>query len=219
VHLSRVAADLRHLLLPRVCLGCGAVGRWWCPRCEAAAATSAGWIAAGELPVMCTGSYDQLGPLVRAFKDGGVTGVRGVLVARLAAAVTATDVGAAALVRVPPSRGSLIRRGRDPMAEVAAGVSGALAMPLVDALRWRGRHRTQKGLARGDRLANMAGAIEAVPGALAPGSAAIVLDDVITTGATMSAAAAALVAAGIRVPAGAVVCAAPVGPNAPARRP
>ena len=105
------------------------------------------------------------------------------------------------------------------MAEIARGVSEALAVPLADALRWRGRHRTQKGLARRDRLANMADALDAIPGALAPGSTAIILDDVITTGATMSAAAAALAAVGVRVPAGAVVCAAPVGPAVSARRP
>lgn len=143
---------------------------------------------------------------------GGAAGAR---------AVVAAPAVACVLVPVPSRRAAAIRRGGDPARRLAVAATAALAACGVeavcrDALRHVRAVADQAGLGAAARAANLAGALAvrsartaASLAALARDVPVIVVDDVVTTGATLTEAARALRAAGIPVAAAAVVAATP----------
>jgi ComF family protein len=111
------------------------------------------------------------------------------------------------------------RRGFNPAALLAQGLAGALGLPLrPDALRRRRRGRRQVGLGRRERRAALAGVFVASRGAARAirGRDILLVDDVVTTGATLEACAAALLAGGARSVVGFAVARTP-RPGAPRR--
>jgi len=108
--------------------------------------------------------------------------------------------GGAVVVSVPLARGRRIERGYDQAALLAdhlARAGGARARRLRAALRRVRETPPQVGRTRAERARNVAGAFEASGGAVA-GRDVVLVDDVVTTGATADAAAAALRRAGAR---------------------
>jgi ComF family protein len=104
------------------------------------------------------------------------------LVERLAAAPRAVD----ALVPVPLHASRLRRRGYNQAVEIARILASELAIPLLA----RGAHRTharkpQSDLTAGERQANVAGAYSVTR--RVDGLRLAIIDDVITTGATVNA--------------------------------
>ncbi len=99
------------------------------------------------------------------------------------------------ILPVPLSRARLLRRGHNQAALLARWVGGALDLPVdYHACRRVRNTPPQTGLRRSARLRNLAGAFSA-NGALADLRVAIV-DDVMTTGSTVTALARVLLAAG-----------------------
>ncbi|MFO7588854.1 MAG: double zinc ribbon domain-containing protein [Gemmatimonadota bacterium] len=131
------------------------------------------------------------------------------------------------LVPVPLSRSRLRERGYNQALLLARGLSAATGWPVAEPLR-RGRaSASQAGLGRSARARNVRGAYEAVPSKL-PGrdglppapsreraGRALLVDDVLTTGATAAACAEALRAAGLWCLG--VVCFARTPPREPGR--
>ena len=105
-----------------------------------------------------------------------------------------------AVVPVPTTRTRRRRRGYNQAAELASVVAEALDLELVPALRRRAGGRTQVSLQPVERNRNVRRAFSArdPEGVRVRGRSVLLVDDVLTTGATATAAARALQSAGAR---------------------
>jgi predicted amidophosphoribosyltransferase len=99
-----------------------------------------------------------------------------------------------AVTFVPATRAALLRRGFDHGRGIASAVAQALGVPLVEAIA-RAAARDQRALGRLERARNVAGNFSA-SGELP--ERILLCDDVFTTGATLDAAASALLDQGVR---------------------
>jgi predicted amidophosphoribosyltransferase len=95
------------------------------------------------------------------------------------------------LVPIPSSKSTHRRRGRSFMVEMTKRISQEINLPVNDCLHITRRVADQSGLTRDQRKSNLEGAFSVKPGAVLRGDL-ILIDDVVTTGATLSEAARAL---------------------------
>lgn len=94
---------------------------------------------------------------------------------------------------VPGRRADIRRRGFDHAHVLALGVAASLGLPARRLLRRAGRRPDQAGLGRDDRWRNAEGSFRGRPSPVP----VVVVDDLVTSGATASAAVAALTMAGV----------------------
>ncbi|HEU4512633.1 MAG TPA: ComF family protein [Nocardioidaceae bacterium] len=207
---------LLDLLLGSRCAVCESPGRVLCQSCRAALPRDPveSWPSPtppGLARPIAVGAYTgALKLLVNAHKEQGRFALARPLGDLLAASVQghlAGQVAAAPVLLVPvPSRAAVVRRrGHDPLTRIALRAASTLRRHGVEASVVRALHtvrRTedQAGLGATARSLNLAGsmACRSRPGAL-PSAVRLVVDDVITTGATVREAQRALEEAGVVV--------------------
>ncbi|WP_111718500.1 ComF family protein [Homoserinimonas sp. OAct 916] len=209
--LSGAMRETFGVILPTQCAGCGRPDDSFCAGCVAALDPHLlVWTVRGpgddvEARLEVSAALDYAG-VVRAaliaFKDGGRTGAARQLARPLQAAIdhrlalTRTgepDAREVALQQVPSTRAALRRRGYDPVG-LLLKKAGLRSMKL---LRHRGGHTDQAGLGAKARWQNLHGSL--VADRAAAGLDIILVDDILTTGATLLEARRALTAAGARV--------------------
>ncbi|MFI6941614.1 ComF family protein [Streptomyces sp. NPDC050418] len=214
--------DFTDLVLPADCGGCGRARTALCEPCRKALYGAVPrrvrplTVPPGLPVVHAAAPYaDAARAVLLAHKERGALVLAGALGEALARAVrvgvhtgvrTGTGAGAGAragepllLVPVPSARGATAARGHDPVRRIALVASRALRRDGVRArmlpvLRQRRAVVDQAGLDARARLVNMEGALDVVPGGerlLATGRAVLV-DDLMTTGASLAEAARAL---------------------------
>jgi predicted amidophosphoribosyltransferase len=206
-----LGAALVDLVLPGECAGCGEPRPPWCPSCRARlGAPSALWLPGGP-EVLAAGRYT--GPLRAAllrYKERGRRDLAKPLAALLAMLLDPPPGEPAPPVwLVPaPSRAAAARaRGGDHVLRLCRAVAAVRpGVRVAHPLRLSGRVRDSVGLDAAQRAANLAGKVRVRTGAL-PGPGAVVLvDDVLTTGATLATCRDALAAFGVNVRRGLVLC-------------
>jgi predicted amidophosphoribosyltransferase len=208
--------DLTDLVLPAECGGCGMPRTVLCPECRAAldGAAPSRVRPVPEPPglpvVHAAARYeDSVRAVLLAHKERGVLGLAGPLGTALAGAVragareacgggwTGEELGVPVLlVPVPSARRAVRARGHDPARRIALAAARELrraGIParVVAVLRQRRGVADQSGLNSRQRLDNLAGALTVVPGGgrlLAEGLVVLV-DDLMTTGASLAEAA------------------------------
>lgn len=213
------------LVLPARCAGCGRTGSPWCEPCRVAtghlvATGHPAVVGAGRglLPgcPRCWSATVLDGPVravVSAHKDGGRRDARAVLLPLLAGSLgravredpmlrRSRARGEPVLaVPVPAAASARRRRGGDPVADLARAAARAVdpgGLVLAPVLVHTRRVADQSRLGRAERTRNLAGALVVADRArpVVRGRACVLLDDVVTTGATLAEAARALREAG-----------------------
>lgn len=209
-HARRLLLEVADFAFASVCAACGAAGTALCPPCAAALVPHPVRLRAGDVPLCAGLAYDGVAAAVlRAIKEDGQTSLIRVLRPALAAALSTlrSEPGERAdidvVVPVPTSWAAFRRRGfRVP--ELLARRTG---VPVLRALVPARRVQDQRGLGERERRRNLAGAL--IADRAGDGATALIVDDVVTTGATCAEAARALRAAGFEVTGAVAVAATP----------
>ncbi|MFD1813431.1 ComF family protein [Rhodococcus gannanensis] len=207
---------LLDLLLPRECGGCDAPGTLWCARCAGA--------LSGE-PIVVS---PRLDPGVPVFALSAHTGVarhaviaakergrrdlaqpfgqawaRAVSALRARGEIDPPELSRLRLVPAPTRSRAARMRGGDPVCAAARAAAGALRPEPVTVdptLGFVGAVRDSVGLSARERAANLSGRIRVESPRPAGGPRTVLLvDDVLTTGATATESVHALARAGVRV--------------------
>lgn len=185
------------LVLPLECGGCGAPTTRWCPACaqELAVKPDKPHLITPRVdpgvPVLSLGRY--AGPrreAIVAVKERG----RADLIAPLAVALQAglerlmtwgvVDTPLT-IVPAPTRRSAARRRGGDPVTRMARAATAALVgVDVIQALRLRALVRDSVGLSISDRRRNIAGRVKISKHIEALANDVLVVDDIVTTGAT-----------------------------------
>lgn len=209
-------AGVLDVLLPQRCLACGVAGAALCAGCVELLRVLDGHVCAlcgaprpraGEercrecrtrrlafASARAAVAYDdRMRAFVGAWKERGVRGATPLAAGLVAGAVVRPRVDVISFV--PPDRDRALRRGHHPAARLAEELGRQWGLPVTQLLARRPGSRRQRGLGRGERQVNVQGAFRLLGPGRPPPRVALV-DDVYTTGATVSAAAAALVAGG-----------------------
>ncbi|WP_431073435.1 ComF family protein [Microbacterium phyllosphaerae] len=204
-----VGVEMLTLLLAASCAGCGEPETMLCPSCrEDLRAAPREWTSPGGLRVCAAMSFESVAArCIRRVKDEGET-----LLARplgdalgevLRKVLAESQREAVLVVPVPTTRSAYRRRGyRVP--DLLIRRAGAVPARL---LFTRGRSTDQRGLDADRRAENVQGSMRVRrPG---EGQAVVLVDDVVTTGATFDEAARSLRAADFRVLAALALAATP----------
>ncbi|MCX4092148.1 ComF family protein [Nocardia sp. alder85J] len=211
---------LLDLILPQDCAGCGRCGVGWCADCAESLAGQPFrvWPRADPgVPCWALGRY--AGPRRRAVvavKEQHRRELAAPLGRELARGLAALRTPRRPLVLVPaPARRAAIRqRGGDPVGRVARVAASLLSdCAVAPVLRMGPGVRDSVGLRPEQRRRNLAGRIVAPTGSLPtalrhPEAEVVLVDDVLTTGATASESVRALTGATVHVRAVVVTCAA-----------
>jgi predicted amidophosphoribosyltransferase len=184
------------LVLPLECGGCGAPSIRWCPACaqELAVHLDQPHLITPRVdpgvPVLSLGRYagarreaivavkehgraDLIGPLAVALRAG--------LERLLTWGVIETPL---TVVPAPTGRSSARRRGGDPVTRMARAAATDLRdVHVTQALRLRAMVRDSVGLSGADRQRNIAGRVKIIQPVAGE---VLVVDDIVTTGATAS---------------------------------
>jgi ComF family protein len=134
--------------------------------------------------------------MVRALKFGGRAPVADVMAAQLASHAP-PELLAGTLVPVPIHPEHRRRRGLAHAYVLADALSRRTGLPMMDCLERCGDPRPQVGRGRRERMAGVAGAISLRSGSEPP-QRVLLVDDVVTTGATIATCAETLRAAGVK---------------------
>ena len=172
---------------PSVCVCCSAVGEALCAQCMPLGRMWRPGQGNGVPDVLAWASYrSEVGVGVRRAKDDADGAALRVLARAMARAMPEMGGIDATLVPVPSTSWSIWTRGFAPASVVAHTLGRQWALPVADVL---GRHRgsSQRGLGREARLGNLTDQLY-VRGARPEGHLMLV-DDVVTTGASAQAAA------------------------------
>ncbi|MER6916623.1 ComF family protein [Streptomyces sp. NPDC000594] len=205
--------EISGLVVPMVCGGCGASRTVLCAVCARELHGAAPFRVrpdpepAGLPPVYASAVYaDAVRAVLIAHKERGALGLARPLGAALAravrAAVPVAGAGPLVLVPVPSARWAVRSRGHDAGRRLARAAAGELRragerVTVLPLLRQRREVCDQAGLTAPERVANLSGALSTVPGAAGAltGARVVLVDDLMTTGASLTEAARAVRAA------------------------
>jgi predicted amidophosphoribosyltransferase len=207
---QRAMLDAAAVLLPVSCAACGAPDRSVCDPCRTALGPAPHRVERDGRPAWAGLEYRGLAAAaIGAFKDGDRSDAARALAPALRSAIVSAlaelppGSGTVEVCTIPSTPRAMRRRGYAPV-ELLLAPCGIRSSPVLRLTRDR---RDQSGLGIEERRANAAGALEARRGLA--GRSFLIVDDVLTTGATLAEAARAVTSAGGRAAAFAVLAETP----------
>lgn len=201
---------LLDVLLPPACAGCGSTGAVWCAACGASLRPASdprerflradpGVVVGDELEVAVAAfAYeDRLRRGLARLKYGATPRLAAPLAdaAALHGRGLIAVIGPATLVPVPVHADRLRERGYNQASLLATALARRLGVQTADLLVRQRPTEKQHRLNRAARLRNLEGAFALAPGRIPPRNVLLV-DDILTTSATLEACAKVLRAAG-----------------------
>ena len=196
VKTHRVLSALLDVLFPPRCVCCGAPGPWHCARCRSVSHPLA--TVRGAMPILLAQDPPSRVAVqaLYALKYESVRAAASPLVSLVATALAAALRTSQHVVLVPiPTDAARVRaRGFDQAVLLAQAAGALLHLPVAGLLERARSTTSQVGLGADARRVNLDGAFRVT--ATLPRAYLLLVDDVVTTGATIDAAAAALAHAG-----------------------
>lgn len=204
--------SLLDLVLPPACGGCGQAGSVWCARCNANLRPASRrderflradpGIVVGETLDLAVAALAYEGNVRRALarlKYGAMPRLAGPLADAAASTLSQllVDLAGAVLVPVPVHADRLRDRGYNQADLLARELGRRTRLPVLELLERRRPTEKQHRLNRAARLRNLVGAFAVSGGRPAPPGEVILVDDILTTSATLEACAAVLREAGV----------------------
>ena len=190
----KIFSDLSQLIFPTRCYGCNSLGQSICRLCRHE------WIPhyyktqTDTFNVHSALLYTPTASkIILAAKENGLRGADDLLVEAVIHVLGKAKMNKnnLILVPIPSSKQSQRRRGRSFIVELTKTISRLSGIRMSDCLQVSRQVSDQSGLTKGQRAINMRGAFSLKPGIILRGDV-IVIDDVVTTGATLKEAARAL---------------------------
>ena len=195
-------AGLHDLIFPIRCLGCGILQQELCRTCAKELQLYDYRSRVGEVPIFSSIRYGpKAGHILLAAKEDGVRKADDLLVAALTnsfRSAVATFGIRPALVPIPHSNKALRKRGRDFVGEIAGRLSVKEVVPLRQIIRHNRKVNDQSLMDASSRFGNLSGAMSVIRNCGRP-SDVFLVDDLITTGATLGEAVRALEKEGFHV--------------------
>jgi predicted amidophosphoribosyltransferase len=175
-------AKLLSLVVPPLCVACGADAGRAAPLCRACRAQMRP--ARGSHGVWAAFEYDgPAGAMVRSLKFGGRKAIADVMAAQLTA-LAPLELLRGTVVPVPVHPDHRRRRGIDHSAALARAVARRAGLSYAECLVRGGASLPQVGRGRRERLRGPAGTIDT---SRETPPEVLLIDDVVTTGATLAA--------------------------------
>lgn len=181
----RAFSELSQLLFPSRCFGCQKLGPSICSDCRSSWHSHYYRTKFDSLTVHSSLLYTPTASkIILAAKESGMKKADELIIDALCLALQRSklDTRVSRLVPIPSSKLSQRRRGRSFIVDLVEGISRKTGIEMVDCLELSRRVKDQSGLHRQERATNLAGAFRLssqVRGEL------ILVDDVVTTGATL----------------------------------
>jgi len=184
----RIHEGFLELVFPRRCLGCGVPRQDLCRSCVKDLRLQNFQSSCGSVPVFSSTQYgSKAGHVLLAAKEDGVKKADDILLAALAhslhCAIRASGIRPA-LVPIPHSKQALRRRGRNFVGEITDRLAAMEGLPVRNIIRHNRSVSDQSLLDATSRLGNLSGAMSVIRHCGRP-CEVFVVDDLITTGATV----------------------------------
>ncbi len=195
--MARPLVSLLDAFVPALCISCKAAGSLFCVRCRSALKPNVHSVRRHDFSGFSTFELDaNLANVILAFKDRGRTAMAPYLARQLVMSVEHIDQDAATLVALPSSHGAIIRRGYDANWLLAKALSKVSGLPVAKSLLSFDRQPAdQRSLSAAERVANLKFTMKSPKGQ----GKLILVDDVVTTGASLLEGRRALIDAGFSV--------------------
>ncbi len=178
-------SEVTQLLFPSRCFGCQKIGPSICSECRSSWHPHYYRTKVDDLTVHSSLLYTPTAStIILAAKESGLKRADELVIEAIVLALQRSklDLTVSRLVPIPSSKSAQRRRGRSFIVDLVHQISLRTGIEMVDCLQLSRRVLDQSGLHRQERTTNLAGAFRVsshVRGEL------ILVDDVVTTGATL----------------------------------
>lgn len=184
----KMSNALRDLVFPSRCLCCSALGDEICHRCSLELQIHNYQTHVGNVPVFSSVKYgSKAGRILLAGKEDGIRKADELMTIALRNSLRTamkTFEIRPTLIPIPHSKAALRKRGRDFVEEIAGHIATEENLPIRSIIKHNRKVRDQSQLNANSRLGNLSGSMSVLKASGRP-CEVFLIDDLITTGATL----------------------------------